>query len=308
MNTSLRKSQENQQEGGHRGEGVPPAMGSCAGAVPSSRGVMWSPRACPQASPPPAHLDRPTRIRCESGEQTGCGWLSPLLILRKKPLPCICEAEMGKGKVKWGTRGVSRGVRSPTALELDRPHRIPDGVGISVTRCSVCLRARFSPVHRDPFLRVWSLPQRQVCEASVWGASPASGAPSRPCRGQPRVSRRTHMAMWPHGSDRASAAPCRLWVAPPSGRDPSSLQHLNAAPRLRGASSPPHAGGVPPHSASRHARAAGLTGPDTLQTRVCDRPRGQRFGPVLMSVRLSLSIGPSTLTLCLGFPICELAR
>lgn len=217
MNTSLRKSQENQQEGGHRGEGVPPAMGSCAGAVPSSRGVMWSPRACPQASPPPAHLDRPTRIRCESGEQTGCGWLSPLLILWKKPLPCICEAEMGKGKVKWGTRGVSRGVRSPTALELDRPHRIPDGVGISVTRCSVCLRARFSPVHRDPFLRVWSLPQRQVCEASVWGASLASGAPSRPCRGQPRVSRRTHMAMWPHGSDRASAAPCRLWVAPPSG-------------------------------------------------------------------------------------------
>lgn len=165
---------------------------------------------------------------------------------------------MGKGKVCWRTRGVSRGVRSPTVLDLDRPLRTLDGVGVHVARCSVSPQARFSPVHRGPFLWVWNLPQRQVCEASVWGASPASGVPSRPCHGEARVLRRTHMAMRPHASDRAGATPCRLWVAPPSGRDPSLLQRLNAAPAPE-APAASHAGGLPPHSASRHARAARRT-------------------------------------------------
>lgn len=276
--------------GGWAPWGRGPSRGSLCGRRPQQPWGPVEPSGLSSGLASPAHLGQADGHRCESGEQMGSGWLSPLCSYRRKHCPCVYEAEAGKGKVKSGPRGVSWGVRSPTELELDRPrHSLLAWACTSLDAASAW--ARRSPVHRGPFLRLWNLAQRQVCEASVWGASPASGVPRRPCRGHPAVDK--------HGSFGRHTWRCGhmprtepLPPLPPLGgcawrARPVTPAVSECSPPPSGASSPPRAGGVPPRSASCHARAVQPDRLDrTLRRRcVCDRPRGQQFQAQALSRR-----------------------
>lgn len=250
----LSEKEPGRPAGGRAPWGRGPSRGSLCGRRPQQPWGPVEPSGLSSGLASPAHLGQADGHRCESGEQMGSGWLSPLCSYGRKHCPCVYEAEVGKGKVKSGPRGVSRGVGSPTELEPDRPrHSLLAWACTSLDAASAW--ARRSPVPRGPFLRLWNLAQRQVCEASVWGASRPLGFHAGPAVDTlPWTS--TGLSEDAHG-DAATCLgpsrchPCRLWVAAPGGRDPSLPQCLNAAPRPAAPAAPHARAGCP--LAPRHA-------------------------------------------------------